>query len=198
METSSATPIDFYEHVIPEVRLDFATTEDPDWHPIEFKREASDPINSLRIVTWNVWFDKVQQKTRFLGALDELFKLPDVDIVCLQEVTKEFLGWLKSTPEIRADWLVTDRWDADHAREVPENYYGCIFLLRKKWAGNVRAWVQKFPTSKMGRFVVMAEFFQAGKTLVTNSRRFLVDADPGNKRPHRFALSRYRGARARS
>lgn len=166
MQTSSATPISFYEHLAPQAPVDESSTQDAQWHPIKCAPESEEPIISIKVVTWNIWFDKVEQRKRFEAALKELLAIPELDIVCLQEVTKEFLGWLQSASKIRADWILTDRWDVDHFRETEETWYGCMFLVNRKWRGNVRAWVQKFPTSKMKRFVIMAEFFQGDETMV--------------------------------
>jgi len=158
----SATPISFYEY-----RAGTASADDSGWKPLNSSYpEITRPITNLRIVTWNVWFDEVEKQTRFEGLLKELLVIPALDVVSLQEVTPQFVEWLQFSKDIRSDWLLTNCWDSDHRREIPENWYGCVFLLRKRLAGNVRGWVKKFPTSKMGRFVVMTEIFQKRKSVV--------------------------------
>jgi hypothetical protein len=163
MARTSATPVLFYEY-IPH---DISATEHSGWRPTsESHPSLADSITTLRLITWNIWFDKLEQKPRFLGTLRKLLETPSVDIVSLQEVTPQFIHGLQSSTAIRTDWLLTDCWDADHQREIPPKLYGNIFLVRRKWAGNVRGWAKKFPTSTMGRFVVMAEVFQGTASVV--------------------------------
>lgn len=158
--TGQAIPINFYEHI----SRNGCTVQG--WQPVADYLETSAPITELRLVTWNVWFDELQKRCRFEGFLKELLSVQPVDVVSLQEVTPEFLGFLQADVNIRAEWVMTDCWDSSHLREVRPNSCGCIFLLKKKWAGNVRAWVRRFPTSKMRRYVIMAEIFQGGKSIV--------------------------------
>ena len=156
----SGTRIRFYE---------YSTSADGQslWSPIPSNVvENCSPITRLGIATYNVWFDKVEKRTRFEAVLRELISIPAIDLVSLQEVTEEFLHWLQESPEIQAHWVLTNCWDSEHQREIPPNWYGCMLLVTKRWAGNVRGWVKRFPTSKMGRFVVMAEIFQNGSSLV--------------------------------
>ena len=52
---------------------------------------------ALRIITFNVWFDKQNKRAR----ADELFRILEsegADAIFLQEVTPEFLGWLRDEP----------------------------------------------------------------------------------------------------
>lgn len=175
-------PITFLEY------HDAGPSDAPGWKPLSSRSELSDPITEMTVVTWNVWFDKVEKHKRFSGVINEILKLRNVDVVCLQEVTPEFIEWLQLCGEFRTDWILTNCWDSGHQREIPSNWYGCIFLMKKKWGGNVRAWVKKFPTSKMGRFVVMAEVFKGNKSMVLSFMTF-GDKDSNRKRPHGFSLS---------
>jgi hypothetical protein len=162
LQRMSANPIPFYEYGSSD-----ASSHDSGWKSLKSSYpEIMKPITDLTIVTWNVWFDEVEKEMRFEGVLKELLAVRGVDIVSLQEVTPQFVEWLQLSHEIRSDWLLTNCWDSDHLREIPEKWYGCVFLVRKKWAGNVRGWVKKFPTSKMGRFVLMAEIFQNKESVV--------------------------------
>jgi len=156
----TGTKINLYEYQSAEAQ--------PSWRPLASNAiRFSGSITGLRIITFNVWFDNLEKRIRFDGVIRELLSIPSVDVISLQEVTEEFLEWLQETPEIQSDWLLTNCWDADHERELRHpNWYGCILLVTKRWAGNVRGWIKRFPTSKMRRFVVMAEVFQNGKSLV--------------------------------
>jgi hypothetical protein len=180
----SATPISFYEY-----RAGTTSADDSDWRPLDSTYPGiTNPITDLRIVTWNVWFDKVEKRTRFEGSLKELLAIPALDVVSLQEVTPQFLEWLQFSEEIRSDWLLTNAWDSDHRREIPENWYGCVFLVRKRLAGNIRGWVKKFPTSKMGRFVVMADIFQKEESVVFPDIKARSDKRFGSRTPIQILL----------
>ena len=170
----AAIPINFYQWR--PTNLNGSPT-DFSWQPVASHPQdtANTPQNSLRLVTWNVWYEDVEQKTRFSGFLDELLNIPGppVDIIALQEVTRQFLEWLQLSPSIRSHWLLTDRWDEAHHKAVPQNWYGTMFLVRRHLAGNIRGWAKKFPTSKMGRFVEMVEIFHRDTSVVC----FLVDVN---------------------
>jgi endonuclease/exonuclease/phosphatase family metal-dependent hydrolase len=49
----------------------------------------------MRILSWNIYFDDESGKERYPLILDELLKL-NSDIICLQEVTNDFLKVLKT------------------------------------------------------------------------------------------------------
>src|SRR5277367_3994984 len=163
-------PMD-YQHPVSPVPILFYTcvpgiagslSEEPRWRPVVFptSHTTEQPdIDSIKIATWNVWFDKLEQHARFSGLLKELFPIsgPSVDIIALQEVTPMFLAWLRSSPIIRSEWLMTDRWDLPHETCLPSNWYGNIFLVNQRWENHIRGWVQKFPTSKLGRHVELIE-----------------------------------------
>jgi hypothetical protein len=140
------------------------------WQPVSSVLDSTvtAPQNTLRLVTWNVWYEAVEQETRFSGFIKEISVIPgpQVDIIALQEVTPQFLHWLQSSDHIQSDWLLTDRWDKSHEAGIPNNWYGIMFLVRKKWAGSVRGWAKRFPTSKQGRFVEMVEIFHDNTSLV--------------------------------
>lgn len=161
----SFAPIPFYEF-----REDpgHGVVSEPFWHPItpSSNTTESPPISVITLVTWNVWFDKVGQEARFQGFLKELIALDPVDIVALQEVTLYFVEWLQSSPYIRSNWLLTNRWDQPHEKGIPKNWYGNIFLVRKKWSPCIYGWVKAFPTSKMGRYVALLALCQDGKSVV--------------------------------
>jgi hypothetical protein len=162
MEIPFATPIRFYGYVDNETSFE----KGQEWCPVSCHEPLTKPITTLNLATWNVWFDKLEDRSRFDGALQEILALPSLDIISFQEITREFLSWLQQSNEIRASWVLTNCWDEEHLQEISDKWYGCIFLVKKELAGNIRAWVKKFPTSKMGRFVVIAEVFEGKASLV--------------------------------
>jgi hypothetical protein len=161
----SATPIELYEYAT----SDGSSAKDSQWQPVSSPTPISDLIEAIQLATWNVWFDELEQKTRFSAIIEVLLSITSLDIVSLQEVTPEFLKLAQRHPSIQANWVLTDCWDAAHQKELHSSGKGNIFLVRRKWAGNIRAWVKKFPTSAMERFVVMLEISQGDSTVVKPS-----------------------------
>jgi endonuclease/exonuclease/phosphatase family metal-dependent hydrolase len=160
MKTELATPVEFYE-------CSFSDSSKPlQWRPASSRNAVTDRIDSLRLVTWNIWFDKLEQDRRYSSVLKELTSIPSVDVIALQEVTSAFLEMIQVDSIIQKDWLLTDHRDANHRQQITENWYGNIFLVRRKWAGNIRGWVIKFQTSKLGRFLVTVEIFQRDASVV--------------------------------
>ena len=119
-----------------------------------------DRIDTLGLLTWNIWFDKLEQRSRFVAILETITSLNNFDIIALQEVTPEFLQLARAHPAVQRDWIFTDYQDQEHQKGIDQTWYGNMFLVRRKWIGNIRGWVQKFPTSTMNRFVVLLEVFQ--------------------------------------
>src|SRR6266496_189804 len=154
MNSESAAPIDFYEY-----SSDNALNP-PQWSPASSGTAIVDRIDSLHLVTWNIWFDKLEQDIRYSSSLQELLSIPSIDVIAIQEATSEFFELIQADTTIQRDWLFTDYRDANHRIQITENWYGNIFLVRKKWAGNIRGWVKRFPTSSFGRFLVIFEIFQ--------------------------------------
>src|SRR6202035_4488882 len=179
--TVSATPIEFYEYAT----SDSSSTNDSQWQPLISHAPITEPIVALQLATWNVWFDELEQKTRFSAIIEILLSITSLDIVSLQEVTPEFLKIAQRHPSIQANWVLTDCWDAAHQEELQSSGKGNIFLVRRKCAGNARAWVKKFPTSTMERFVVMLEISQGDTNVVKPSQDY-CNIDSSCKRTFRL------------
>jgi hypothetical protein len=138
--------------------------------PLSIHATITDCIDTVRLVTWNIWFDELQHDLRYHSVLDELLTIPLVDVISIQEVTSRFFELLRIDSRVRNDWLMTDYTDDSHRREIPPNWYGNIFLIRKKWAGSIRGWVRKFPTSNRKRFIEIIEIFQEHTSMVLERR----------------------------
>jgi endonuclease/exonuclease/phosphatase family metal-dependent hydrolase len=156
-----ATSIPIYE---------FSTNDkagNPQWLPIASPCPPSprNHISSIRLLTWNIWFDKLSQEQRFSAIIQQIVSLPHLNIAALQEVTPEFIQLAKAHPQIQREWLLTDYTDEEHGTEVEPTWYGNIFLVRKGWEG-LRGWVRKFETSNMKRFVVILEIQNGSESLV--------------------------------
>jgi hypothetical protein len=159
-----ATPLVFYKYTSRSSSLN--DISGPEWRPLSPSSTLKDPITNLRLVTWNIWFDKDDQAIRFQAVIDQLHNIPTPDVVSLQEVTPSFLEMIRADEWIRAEWVMTDYLDANHQKQIAPNWYGNMLLVRKKWAGNIRGWTQKFPTSVYGRFIDMVEIFEGDKSVV--------------------------------
>ena len=88
------------------------------WRPASSRSAVADRIDSLRLVTWNIWFDKLEQNTRYSSVLKELISIPSVDVIALQEVTSAFLEMIQADITIQRDWLLTDYRDANHRQQT--------------------------------------------------------------------------------
>jgi endonuclease/exonuclease/phosphatase family metal-dependent hydrolase len=158
----SATPIVLYEYAPNGT----SSANDSQWQATATHNLSTDPINVIQLATWNIWFDELEQKTRFTAVLEMILSIPSLDIVSLQEVTPSFLDLAQKHHSIQSEWVMTDCWDTEHQKERQGSGKGNIFLIKKRWASNIRAWVKKFPTSTMERFVVILDMFQGDASLV--------------------------------
>ncbi|OQS05301.1 hypothetical protein THRCLA_02551 [Thraustotheca clavata] len=75
----------------------------------------------LSIVTWNVWFDPIAQAQRYQALIKEIIN-QSPDIICLQEVTSNFLEILHSSALIQSEFI---------SSPGPIYPYGCLILARK-------------------------------------------------------------------
>jgi hypothetical protein len=154
MDNLTAVPIPFYEYT------------SGSWSPASSKSAMQENVEFLRLVNYNIWFDELEQPARFNAVLAEIFALPDVDIVAIQESTPEFIAIARANPSIQRDWLVTDFHDAAHLSHLYFNFYGNSYLVRKKWAGRIQGWVREFPKSSLKRYIVILDILQQNSTIV--------------------------------
>jgi poly(A) polymerase len=100
------------------------------WVPVETGSvEAERGLERLRVVTWNVLFDRyeterIETERRRPLLLREL-EAQDADVIALQEVEKPFLKALLAEPWVRARYLVSD---APSGKSVDP--YGVVLLSR--------------------------------------------------------------------
>eukprot|EP00933_Yihiella_yeosuensis_P057751 TRINITY_DN57794_c0_g1_i1.p1 TRINITY_DN57794_c0_g1~~TRINITY_DN57794_c0_g1_i1.p1 ORF type:complete len:325 (-),score=62.66 TRINITY_DN57794_c0_g1_i1:49-1023(-) len=98
----------------------------------------------IRVVTWNVWFDSLQQYLRANALMKEVLReVPDV--ICLQEVLPGFLESLRKSEALRA---------AYHISPFEIAGYGSVMLVRSDW--EVQFSDKEMP-SQMGRRLLMAD-----------------------------------------
>mmetsp|Transcript_42939 Transcript_42939/g.66892 ORF Transcript_42939/g.66892 Transcript_42939/m.66892 type:complete len:463 (+) Transcript_42939:22-1410(+) len=83
---------------------------------------------SLRLVTYNVWFEKRRQKER-AHALFVILKNSDADVICLQEVTPVFLTWLRDESWVREHYFLSD--SVGTTLKGSQLTYGVIMLWKR-------------------------------------------------------------------
>lgn len=148
------------------VRLYACKPVGEDGSAIKFQPNSANEILSIRLATWNIWFDRLHQELRFKSVLQELKSLPAVDVIALQEVTESFLSVLREDEEFQSAWLMTDCWDEGHERELQYDlWYRNMILVRKDWARCISASVKRLPSS-MSRFMVTLEILTSNGMVI--------------------------------
>lgn len=120
--------------------------------------ETSDPV-SLRILTWNIWFEslfKEERTTALIATIKSLNPLPDV--CCFQECTSGFELQLEEDDWWKKTWAMTKR--ADQFAVTGFNY-GTMMFVRKELVGKMefkaKAWFEPFEVSQTGRGLLIME-----------------------------------------
>lgn len=94
------------------------------WEAVASASHAAEPQATLKVVSFNVWFDPHRRRSR-LAALVEL--LADADVVCLQEVRLATLEQLLESTLVRARFCVS----AGPEEFAPgSSDYDCLLLVR--------------------------------------------------------------------
>lgn len=83
----------------------FTFTHAGRWEPA-LPSKGPTTIESLKVVSYNVWFDAYELTKRRRALLD-LLEEEDADVVVLAEVTKEFLDGLLAHPFVREQYTVS-------------------------------------------------------------------------------------------
>lgn len=99
---------------------------------------------SLKVCTWNLWFELVEQKERIQTAMAEIIN-SKVDVACLQEVTKSIIEVIQSDPSVEKCYQIFyDKYSIDQ--------YANIFLVKKGIPVSSFESIG-FPVTRMGRRV---------------------------------------------
>lgn len=91
---------------------------------------------TLRVCSWNVWFDRVCQKERVSKILEEISG-NEIHIACIQEVTESILRLIERTTEGSKDYTVVCE-----TRPFPS--YGQAFLIHKSLSNPLFAFKASF------------------------------------------------------
>ncbi|OQR85928.1 hypothetical protein ACHHYP_11178 [Achlya hypogyna] len=92
----------------------------PSWVHAAAHARPTDPTQ-LRVVTWNVWFDRLAQAQRYEALFAQVLALA-ADVVCLQEVTPQFLAAVEHSVLLQAVYTHSP---------APVYPYGCLILARR-------------------------------------------------------------------
>jgi endonuclease/exonuclease/phosphatase family metal-dependent hydrolase len=114
---------------------------------------------SLRILTWNIWFEtlyKEQRATALIETIKSLDPLPDV--CCFQECTARFELHLQENDWWRKTWAMTKCADQS---AVTHHIYGTMVFVRRelieRLGFKVKSWFEPFEVSQNGRGLLVLE-----------------------------------------
>jgi len=117
------------------------------------------PSSSLRILTWNVWFEillKQQRTSALIATIKSLTPLPDV--CCFQECTSGFEQQLEGDDWWRKTWAMTKC--ADQFAVTGFHYATMVFVRREllgKMEFKAKTWFEPFGISQTGRGLLVVE-----------------------------------------
>ncbi|CAK4402738.1 unnamed protein product [Aphanomyces euteiches] len=115
------------------------------WQAATRAATAVRSTNTLRIVTWNVWFDLMDNGRRF-EALVSCVLAYNPDIICLQEVTPDFSNALDESA------IVSETYEFS---PYPVGTYGCMILARRTLEPSFQ--LMPLPT-RMNRSLLLCKF----------------------------------------
>jgi endonuclease/exonuclease/phosphatase family metal-dependent hydrolase len=107
------------------------------------------------LLTWNVWFGEYAFARRNEYILN-LIERQSVDIICLQEVTHEFLSILAQRSRLVADYDISD----NDLSGATIGSYGVLMMCKKELQASYH--FTEFPTG-MGRSLLSAELALDGQ-----------------------------------
>jgi hypothetical protein len=119
---------------------------------------TADPI-SLRILTWNIWFENLLKQQRTSGLIATVKSLnPLPDVCCFQECTAGFELQLQEDDWWRKTWAMTRCADQF---AVTGFHYGTMLFVRRELVGKqkfkAKARFEPFEASPTGRGLLVLE-----------------------------------------
>ncbi|KAJ3100847.1 hypothetical protein HDU97_001901 [Phlyctochytrium planicorne] len=111
------------------------------------------PLTTLRIATYNVWFDGLLQRERAQSLLSLLIP-HSLDIICFQEVTQTFLSVLHSTPHYKRNYHICQK---GFYPSEGGSWYGIITLVRKTTLRLISEERVAYPNTTQGRCLLVVE-----------------------------------------
>lgn len=107
--------------------------------------------DTITVLTWNIWFDSYKFLERNREILN-IVEAADPDIVCLQEVTKDFIVKCLSSWKYLSEYICSDNLDGSSI-----GHYDVMMLCKKKFRASFER--VPFPTS-MGRDLLFSRLFE--------------------------------------
>eukprot|EP00039_Didymoeca_costata_P016433 m.295143 g.295143 ORF g.295143 m.295143 type:complete len:343 (-) comp16393_c6_seq2:1131-2159(-) len=92
---------------------------------VEGRAEQELVLDKLKLLTYNVWFDKSNREERFMEVLSLLEK-ESPHVVCLQEICYDVLRILLQSELLRTNYFITNPETV-----TKEDWYGTITLIQK-------------------------------------------------------------------
>eukprot|EP01063_Lacrimia_lanifica_P035248 TRINITY_DN6679_c0_g1_i2.p1 TRINITY_DN6679_c0_g1~~TRINITY_DN6679_c0_g1_i2.p1 ORF type:complete len:346 (+),score=97.54 TRINITY_DN6679_c0_g1_i2:97-1134(+) len=111
------------------------------------------PVGDLRVVTFNIWFDKIAQAARAQAVVD-ILKQCKAHVICLQEVTAAAFATIRADPWVAAHCSIVDPQCSHY-----DTWYG-VAILSTLPVTAAAAWV--FSNSGMGRALLAARVAVGG------------------------------------
>eukprot|EP01126_Amoeba_proteus_P019056 TRINITY_DN19743_c0_g1_i1.p1 TRINITY_DN19743_c0_g1~~TRINITY_DN19743_c0_g1_i1.p1 ORF type:complete len:352 (-),score=63.53 TRINITY_DN19743_c0_g1_i1:198-1253(-) len=118
------------------------------------KSEGKTFPSRFGIATYNVWFSKTDFQKRFKALMARLKKIQKdngLEIICLQEVTAEFIQLLKEE-----EWLQNEYYCSDMSGYKSVTPYGVLILVHHSLP--LSCFYSHLLPSNMGRKLMVAEF----------------------------------------
>ena len=107
---------------------------------------------SIKIVTYNIWFDPHEWKKRTGALLDLIVNVELTDVVCLQEVAPKVMGRILQHEDVRNCYRVTDTGPCYKTL----GSHGVVMMIRRSLPAPAIEWLS-LPTA-MGRSGLIANF----------------------------------------
>jgi endonuclease/exonuclease/phosphatase family metal-dependent hydrolase len=144
------------------------TMGEMEWAPLPPKQQHEQSLpSSISIMTFNVWFSEYEWKRR-ADALLDLIKTKNTMVVCLQEVTEQFLTRALADPGIQEMYRLAVSF-------APACSYGVAMLMHKQFTSVPTIDIVAL-SSTMGRTALVAGFL--GRLAVATVHLESLDSRP--------------------
>jgi len=113
---------------------------------------SSAGTSSLRLLTWNIWFEPLHMHARMLSIVDTINTLQP-DIISFQEVTRESLHYIVNGPNLDLHYNIVPA----STHSMAGSPYFVLTMYRKETVKIRNDSFRKFPGSIMGRGLLLTD-----------------------------------------
>ena len=113
---------------------------------------SSAGTSSLRLLTWNIWFEPLHMHARMLSIVDTINNLQP-DIISFQEVTRESLHYIVNGPNLDLHYNIVPA----STHSMAGSPYFVFTMYRKETVKIRNDSFRKFPGSIMGRGLLLTD-----------------------------------------